>query len=348
MHIPGFFKELDTLQSKGLSTDGRIKISSRAHVVFRLHQVLDGLEEKALGKGLIGTTKRGIGPTYSTKAARKGIRVGEIFDKPDMDARLRTLAASAKRLHGDLGGYDVESEIAEFDAWREKLRPFVVDHVPLVRTLQKENAPILVEGANACLLDIDFGTYPFVTSSNTGIAGALVGLGLSPHRKWEVIGVVKAYTTRVGSGPFPTEDEGEIGQKLQKDGREFGATTGRPRRCGSLDLPLLRYSRDINHYTVLNLTKLDVLDDFDVIKVAREYKLDGQTLPSFPDNAKDLQRVEIVYSELPGWKTSISDCKTWDSLPTNARKYIEFVERELEVPIKWIGTGPSRESMIVR
>lgn len=348
VHIPGFFKELDALKAKGLKTDGRVKISSRAHVVFRLHQVLDGLEEKALGKGLIGTTKRGIGPTYSSKSARAGIRIGEIFDKADMDARLRMLAANAKRLHGDLGEYDVETEIVEFDSYRVQLRPFVVDHVPLLRDLQTQNAPILVEGANACLLDIDFGTYPFVTSSNTGIAGVLVGLGLSPHHKWEIIGVVKAYTTRVGSGPFPTEDEGEVGQKLQKDGREFGATTGRPRRCGPLDLPLLRYSRDINHYTVLNLTKLDVLDDFEIIKVAKEYKLDGKTLPSFPDNAKDLQRVQVVYEELPGWKTCIADCKTWESLPPNARKYVEFVEQELEIPIRWIGTGPSRDSMIVR
>ena len=310
--------------------------------------MLDGLEEAALGKGLIGTTKRGIGPTYSSKAARAGIRVGEIFDKEDMDTRLRKLAANARRLHGDLGGYDVETEIKEFDEYRQSLRSFVVDHVPLIRELQKQNAPILVEGANACLLDIDFGTYPFVTSSNTGIAGAFVGLGLSPHRGWAIIGVVKAYTTRVGSGPFPTEDEGEVGQKLQKEGREYGATTGRPRRCGPLDLPLLRYSRDINHYSVLNLTKLDVLDSFETIRVAREYRLDGRTLPSFPDNARDVQRIEVVYEELPGWNTSITGCKTWDSLPDNARKYVEFVEKQLETPIKWIGTGPERESMIVR
>ena len=348
VHVPSFFKELDQLKAKGLDTDGRIKISNRAHVVFRLHQVLDGLEEKALGKGSIGTTKRGIGPTYSTKAARAGIRVGEIFRKDDMDARLRTLAASAKRLHGDLGGYDVEDEIEEFDALRIKLQPFVVDHVPLIRDLQRNNETILVEGANACLLDIDFGTYPFVTSSNTGIAGAFVGLGLSPHKQWDIIGVVKAYTTRVGSGPFPTEDEGELGRKLQKEGREYGATTGRPRRCGALDLPLLRYSRDINHYTILNLTKLDVLDNFDKIKVATEYRLDGRQLASFPDNAIDTGKLEVVYRELPGWKTDITHCKTWAELPENAKEYVNFVERELEIPIKWVGTGPGRDSMIVR
>ncbi|KAL9090031.1 MAG: hypothetical protein Q9159_002199 [Coniocarpon cinnabarinum] len=348
VHVPGFFKELDQLKAKGLNTDGRVKISSRAHVVFRLHQLLDGLEEKALGKGNIGTTKRGIGPTYSSKAARTGIRVGEIFRKDEIDSRLRMLAANAKQLHGDLGGYNVDDEIREFDAHRERLRPFVIDHVPLLRELQAKQEPILVEGANACLLDIDFGTYPFVTSSNTGIAGAFVGLGLSPHKKWEIIGVVKAYTTRVGSGPFPTEDEGEVGQKLQKEGREFGATTGRPRRCGPLDLPILRYSRDINHYTVLNLTKLDVLDDFETIQVATEYRLDGNALPSFPDNAIDVSKIEVVYRELPGWKTSIQGCKTWKSLPPNARNYVEFVERELEVPIKWIGTGPERENGVFR
>ena len=348
VHIPGFFKELDQLKVKGLNTDGRISISSRAHVVFKLHLVIDALEEKALGKGSIGTTKRGIGPTYQTKASRAGVRVGEIFRKPEMDARLRILAANAKRLYGDLGEYDVDEEIREFDSHRNRLKPFVIDQVPLTRDLQRNNEPILVEGANALLLDVDYGTYPFVTSSNTGIAGAFTGLGLSPHKKSTVVGVVKAYMTRVGEGPFPTEDFGELGVQLQKSGREFGVTTGRPRRCGPLDLPLLRYSRDINHYTMLNMTKLDVLDELDKIRVATEYRMNGETLPSFPDNSIDVGNVEVVYKELPGWKTSIAGCKTWESLPENARKYVEFVEKEVELPIKWIGTGPERSSMIAR
>ena len=348
VHVPGFFKELDLLKSKGLNTDGRIKISSRAHVVFRLHQLIDGLEEKALGDANIGTTKRGVGPAYSSKYARSGVRIGEIFNKVDLDRRLRALAKNAKLLYGDLGGYDVEEEIAEFDKYREQLQPFVVDHIPLTQKMQADGAPILIEGAHACMLDIEHGTYPFVTSSNAGIAGAFVGLGLSPHKKWDILGVVKAYTTRVGSGPFPTEDFGELGKMLHTVGGEFGVTTGRPRRCGPLDLPLLRYSASVNHYTAINLTKLDVLDTLKTVKVAKEYRLDGKILDSLPSDFRTMERVEVVYEELPGWNTSIAGCKTWDSLPENAKKYIEYIERDVGVPIKWIGTGPARESMIQR
>lgn len=204
----------------------------------------------------------------------------------------------------------------------------------------------LVEGANAVMLDIDNGTYPFVTSSSTGLGGVFTGLSLDPTKIGNIIGIVKAYCTRVGSGPFPTEQINSVGEKLQSVGREVGVTTGRGRRCGWLDLALLRFSCDINHYTVLNLTKLDILDDFEEIKIGVAYKLEGQELESFPANLKNLEAVEVVYKTLPGWKCSTTGAMKYDDLPENARAYIEFIEQYLAVPVRWIGTGPAREHMI--
>ncbi|KAL9002216.1 MAG: hypothetical protein Q9188_004850, partial [Gyalolechia gomerana] len=304
VHIPSFFKELDELHKKGLSTESRIFLSDRTHVVFDLHLLIDGLQEGELTEaaeaeqlnngqvavakkssgGAIGTTRKGIGPAYSAKHARSGVRIHQIFNKEEFDRRLRVLAKGAQRRYGELQGYDVEDEIAKFDTYREKLAPFVVDAVPLMDDAQKKGANILVEGANALMLDIDHGTYPFVTSSATGIGGVFTGLALSPFKIKEVIGVIKAYTTRVGGGPFPTEQLNEDGESLQRLGREYGVTTGRKRRCGWLDLVLLKYSCAVNHYTALNLTKLDILDSFPTIKVGTAYKdtLTGDILDSFP------------------------------------------------------------------
>ena len=250
VHIPSFFRELKKLQDGGLNTTDRLFISDRAHIVLDLHQLADKLEEHELGQGELGTTKRGIGPCYSTKASRSGVRIGDLFDKDLFDAKLRNLHRIFKQRYGEgnLQQYNVEEEIQRFDTYRDQLRDFVVDQVPMIAHAQESDQPILVEGANALLLDLDAGTYPMVTSSNTGLGGCLTGLSLSPFKIKEIIGVVKAYTTRVGSGPFPTEQsDNEVGKKLQSVGHEFGTTSGRPRRCGWLDLPLVLYSKHANH-----------------------------------------------------------------------------------------------------
>ncbi|KAI4172251.1 MAG: hypothetical protein LQ343_003686 [Gyalolechia ehrenbergii] len=370
VHIPSFFKELDNLHKKGLNTESRIFLSDRAHVVFDLHLLIDGLQEGELTEaaeaeqlnngqvavakkssgGAIGTTRKGIGPAYSAKHARSGVRMHQIFNKEEFDRRLKVLAKGAQRRYGELQGYDVEDEIAKFDTYREKLAPFVVDAVPLMDDAQKKGANILVEGANALMLDIDHGTYPFVTSSATGIGGVFTGLALSPFKIKEVIGVVKAYTTRVGGGPFPTEQLNEDGESLQRLGREYGVTTGRKRRCGWLDLVLLKYSCAVNHYTALNLTKLDILDSFPTIKVGTAYKdtLTGDLVDSFPADLDVLERCEVLYEELEGWGSSSVGKSRWEELPEGARGYVEFIEGRVGVRVKYIGTGVEREAMIVR
>ncbi|KAI9830037.1 MAG: hypothetical protein M1819_005867 [Sarea resinae] len=351
VNIKDFFKELEALEAKGLrNVRERIVISDRCHVVLDLHQLVDGLEEAELQGKSLGTTRKGIGPTYQTKAARSGIRVSDVFHKELFDSKLRLLASGLKKRYGDLLSYDPEEEIARYDGYRAQLATFVCDVVPLINDAQSKNLPLLVEGANAILLDIDYGTYPFVTSSNTGLGGIFTGLALNPTKIAEVIGVVKAYTTRVGSGPFLSEDLGEVGDKLQTIGREWGVTTKRKRRCGWLDLVVLKYSCAINHYTALNLTKLDILDTFATIKIAVEYR-HGDTdepVPSYPADLELLGKCRVVYHEMAGWQTPTTGAKTYADLPPQAQAYVDFIERFVNVPVKWIGTGPGRESMIVR
>ncbi|MCJ1356663.1 MAG: hypothetical protein MMC33_006658 [Icmadophila ericetorum] len=346
--IAAFFSELEGLEKHGITADNRLFVSDRAHVLFELHRLLDGLEEAELGKELVGTTKKGIGPCYQTKHGRSGLRIGDIFNKEAMDRKLRIMADSSKKRFGDLLEYDVEVEIKQFDVYRERLAPYVVDQVPLIQNAEETGVPILVEGANALLLDIDWGTYPMVTSSNTGIGGVFTGLGINPFKLKHVIGVVKAYQTRVGSGPFPTEQLNGDGEKLQTIGKEFGVTTGRKRRCGWLDLVIMKYSNAINHYTALNLTKLDILDNFEEIQVAVEYKVQGEPLASFPASFDILSQVEVVYKVLPGWKASTTEAKTFEELPVNAQGYVEFIEDFIGVKVKWIGTGKDKRNMIVR
>ncbi|KJX99626.1 adenylosuccinate synthetase like protein [Zymoseptoria brevis] len=350
VHVPNFFKEIEQLESNGINTQDRILVSDRAHVDLDLHTRVDGLEEVELGKANIGTTGKGIGPTYSTKAQRSGIHVADIFDKPMFDSKLRHLAAGFRKRYGDLLVYDEEDEIKRFDGYREKLKSYVVDQVPLIESAVKGNVKMLVEGSQALMLDIDNGTYPYVTSSNTGLGGVFTGLHINPRKIHETIGVVKAYTTRVGSGPFPSEQDNEIGQKLQKIGREVGVTTGRSRRCGWLDLVVVKFSNSINWYDAINLTKLDILDDFDEIKVATGYKntKNQQTITSFPADLSVLDNLEVIYETLPGWKTDTVGMRKWEELPENARKYVQFIEDFVGVRIKYIGTGPGNENMIIR
>ena len=347
VHVPSFFAELDNIEKKGLNCDGRLFISDRAHLVFDFHQVVDGLKEVELGGSSIGTTKKGIGPAYSSKASRSGLRVHHLYDPELFASKFRKLVEGRFKRYGHFE-YDTEGEIARYRAFAERLRPHIVDGVTFIHTALAQNRKVLVEGANALFLDIDFGTYPFVTSSSTSIGGVLTGLGIPPTAIGDVIGVMKAYTTRVGMGPFPTELHEEIGHHLQEVGAEYGVTTGRRRRCGWLDLVMMRYSCLINGYTSLNLTKLDVLDQLKELKIAIGYVVDGKELPSFPADLEVLAKVEVEYKTLPGWQQDISKAQTWEELPENCRKYVEFIEQFLGVKIEWIGVGPARESMIHR
>ncbi|KAI9744132.1 MAG: hypothetical protein M1818_002284 [Claussenomyces sp. TS43310] len=352
VHVPALFKELSDLEAKGLpNVRERLFISDRAHVVLDLHQKLDGLQEIELKGGKIGTTGKGIGPCYSTKASRSGIRIADVFNEELFEKKVRTLAAGFKKRFGDLLQYDPEEEITQFKIYREQLAPLVIDQLPLIISAQNAKTPILIEGANAIMLDIDAGTYPYVTSSNTGLGGIFTGLGgLNPKSVKSVIGVVKAYTTRVGSGPFPTEALDEYGNKLQEIGREFGVTTGRRRRCGWLDIPVVRYSAAVNSYTEINLTKLDILDTFPEIKVAVNYK-DPQTkevIQGFPADLSVVEHLEVEYLTMEGWMTPIGSCKSFYDLPKACRAYIEFIEKEVGVKISHIGVGPRREDMIIR
>ncbi|KAL1837918.1 hypothetical protein VTJ49DRAFT_3264 [Mycothermus thermophilus] len=348
-NVQAFFKELAALEEKGLTHARKnLLVSDRAQVNLELHARVDGLEERELAGKKIGTTGRGIGPSYATKAARNGIRVHEIFDQETFEAKLRKLAAGYKKRFGDLLEYDVEEEIARFREYRKLLPEYVVDAVNYMHKAQASGAEILIEGANALMLDIDYGTYPYVTSSNTGLGGVITGLAVNPRNIKEIIGVAKAYTTRVGEGIFKTEDTGEIGHKLQDIGREWGVSTGRKRRCGWLDLVVLKYSAAVNYYTSWNLTKLDVLDTFPVIKVAVAYKdpETGEELDYFPADLAYLERCEVVYKEFEGWMTTTTAVKKFEDLPPQAQTYVKFVEEYTGVPVKWIGTGPARDDMI--
>lgn len=350
-HIPSFFKELEELERKGLSNvHDRIFISDRVHIDLDLHVAVDGLEELELGDRKVGTTGRGIGPCYSTKAARSGIRLAEVFNEQVFEQKLRRLASGFKKRYGDLLKYDVEEELARFKGYRPKLAKYTVDAIAFMKQAQEKNMKILCEGANALMLDLDWGSYPYVTSSSTGIGGMVTGLALDIRKIGEVIGVVKAYTTRVGSGAFKTEDLGEIGNELQQRGREWGTSTGRTRRCGWLDLVVVKYTTDVNHYTALNLTKLDVLDTFRTIKIAIAYKdpETGEELESYPASLDILDRAEVVYHEMPGWNTPTTNAKTFEDLPKEAQDYILYIEKFVGVKIKWIGTGPDRDAMITR
>ncbi|KAK5947227.1 Adenylosuccinate synthase [Knufia obscura] len=410
VHLPSFFKELGALEEKGLqNVRQRVKISDRAQVCFDLHCAVDGISEEILrskdgDKGMIGTTKKGIGPCYSDKVGRRGVTMGMLVSGQNgqWEKRLRTLHQGYISTYGEdaLSHYDLEAEVKRLKEFRTELASgeYTIDATPLLsRTIgnngkaiqastQFGDAPetsngvppsdendaslfsnVLIEGANALLLDIDHGTYPYVTSSNTGLGGVFTGLaGLSPlsltHPDSSIIGVVKAYTTRVGSGPFPSElnntiphvseEDAHAGDELQRIGREFGVTTGRKRRCGWLDMVLVKYSCQVNCYTHLNFTKLDVLDSFEEIKIAMAYRnrRDGSEIRGFPSDLDlmDNEHLEIVYKTMPGWKTETTGTREWDKLPQQAKEYIEFVEAEVGVPIKWIGTGPRREDMIVR
>jgi adenylosuccinate synthase len=337
-------KELDSIEANGVNTEGRLLISDRAHVLFAFHQIIDGLSEKSLGKDSIGTTKKGIGPCYATKADRINLRVGDLRYWKHFEENLRNLIARLQKRYGF--EYDVEAEVQKYKQIRERILPMITDTVQYVNKAFKSGKKILIEGANAVMLDIDFGTYPFVTSSSPSIGGACTGLGIPPSRIQKVVGVIKAYCTRVGGGPFPTELDNELGEFLRKVGHEFGTTTGRERRTGWIDIPAINYANDINGFTSYCLTKLDVLTGLDEIKVGAGYKYKDTMLESMPAALEILSNVEVQYESHPGWKEDISKCKKFSELPENARKYVKRLEQLLQVPIEWIGVGADRDATI--
>ncbi len=334
--------EIDALEARGVSTAGRLGVAERAHLVLPHHKLLDGLREAAAGDGKIGTTGRGIGPAYEDKVGRRGVRVGDLWRdglEAKIEANLANWAPVAKALGGELPS---AKEILELAAgWAERLKPIGCDAAREAADALAAGKKVLFEGAQGTMLDIDHGTYPFVTSSNAIAGGACTGAGVGPTSIDKVVGITKAYTTRVGGGPFPTELEGPVGEQLRKAGAEFGATTGRPRRCGWLDLPALRMAARVNGLTSVALTKLDVLTGMDELKLCTGYRLNGATHDEPPFDG--WEAVEPIYETLPGWSEDISSCKSKDALPKNAQDYVARIEALTDCPVSIVSVGPDRE-----
>jgi len=353
LHTPTLFQELDKTCAAFPTWDcaSRVKVSDRAHLLFDFHQLIDGLNEAQMEKDQgagnnIGTTKKGIGPCYSDKASRVNLRVCDLRDWDKFTAKYRRLLDLEKKKHGNFE-YDGEQELERYKQYRERLMPMVVDTVFFLNQCVAQGKNILLEGANATLLDLDFGTYPFVTSSSPSVGGVCTGCGLSPEKLTQRLGVVKAYSTRVGSGPFPTEDLGGVGEQLRATGGEFGVTTGRPRRCGWLDIVSVRYTHMLNAFTALNITKLDVLSAIPVIRIGVAYKhKDLGTLASFPADLDILGECEVEYEDHEGWMCDISKVTSWEALPELARKYVSRIEELVGCPVRWVGVGPDRSNML--
>jgi adenylosuccinate synthase len=339
--------EIALLEKEGFSVDGRLFISDAAHLILPYHKELDGaMEDSSSSK--IGTTKRGIGPCYADKCLRTGIRAGEVFDRDMLLARLtQALATKNLQLEAVYGKKPVNiNDIIEIlDRFKARAQKMIINTPAYLHQSLKNKKRILLEGAQGYALDIDHGTYPFVTSSNPTIGGALIGTGLNASAIDKVIGIAKAYVTRVGEGPFPTEDDGPDGDRLRVNGGEFGSTTGRPRRCGWFDAELLRQSAMINGLTGIALTKLDVLSGFKKIKVAVSYEIKGKKVDYFPGSR--LHEVKPVYEELDGWNENISDCRDFNDLPQATRDYVRALEKMMGVPVEIVSVGPGREGTIV-
>ncbi len=345
-----FQKELKNLDKFKLDYVSKLLLSKKAHIILPTHRLLDAASETSKGKAKIGSTLKGIGPTYMDKTGRNGLRLGDL-EMPDWKEKYRNLANKHESM---IAFYDVDIQYnlkeleAEFFEAIESLKklPFI-DSEAYLQQAQAEQKTILAEGAQGSLLDIDFGTYPFVTSSNTTAAGACTGLGVAPNQINEVYGIFKAYTTRVGSGPFPTELFDETGKKMAKIGNEFGATTGRARRCGWLDLVALKYAVQVNGVTQLMMMKADVLSGFKTLKICTAYKYKGEEITHFPYNV-DEKYVEPIYTEMQGWDEDLMQMTSKEEFPENLNKYIDFIEKELATPIKIVSVGPDRTQTIER
>ncbi len=338
-------EEMEGLEERGINLDN-LYISEIAHVVMPYHRLLDRLEEERKGAGKIGTTGKGIGPVYTDKIARRGIRMIELLDEEQFTRKLEESLdyhnTVLEKVYG-VQPLDIEEIKAEYRSSIEKIRPHIINTAILIEEACRENKEIFFEGAQGTLLDIDFGTYPYVTSSNPTAGGVCTGAGIGPTEIDEVIGVTKAYQTRVGEGPFPTEQKNKIGEYLREKGHEYGVTTGRPRRCGWLDIPLLKHAVRVNGLTEIALTKLDVLTGLAELLVCTSYQKDGENIAEYPACAQD---IKPVYQEFSGWEEDISSIREYSNLPVNARHYLESIEEMVGVPIRIIGVGPGREEAI--
>lgn len=342
-------QELDGMKEKGVKVS-KLEISTRAHVIMPYHIRIDEEDEKLKGDAKIGTTKNGIGPCYADKINRVGIRIGDLMDKDIFAKKLGVNLKLKNRLfetYYGCQGFDFDTIYQEYLGYAERIRPYVKDTNYSANVYVNEGKKVLFEGAQATMLDIDHGTYPFCTSSNPTAGGACTGSGVGPRRMENIVGVVKAYTTRVGAGPFPAEQNNEVGEYLRNTGHEFGTVTGRPRRCGWLDTAVVKYAAMLNSLDYLAITRLDILDDLDTIKICTGYRYNGQLLPEYPASLEVLEQVEPVYEDMPGWKTDISACKTYDELPEAARKYVERISELVGVPLGIVSVGPNRSQTII-
>ena len=344
-------REMEMLESAGIEVAGRLLISHRAHLIFPFHRMMEKMSEGKPGKVSIGTTSRGIGPTYEDKIARRGIRMADLLDSESFCAQYeqitaeKTIIARALEIDEALDFAEIRSRYLRY---AEKLRPLVGDVSALVNRAMDQGRRVLFEGAQGTMLDIDHGTFPFVTSSSATAGGACTGVGVSPTRIDAVVGVSKAYITRVGGGPCPTESRGEAGQKLRDRGNEFGAVTGRPRRCGWFDAPLLRYSAMLNQFASLVITKLDVLDHLEEIPVCTAYRYHSELLDEMPALARVLEEIEPVYESVRGWNCSTEGLAEYSQLPQAAKDYLQYLEDQTGVEVGCISTGPEREQTILK
>ena len=347
--LENLIKEMDDLIERGIHIGENLLISDRAHLIMPYHSLMESVAESQGEGRKLGTTLRGIGPAYTDKMNRlAGIRIADLFDAELFEEKLDfNIQSKMQNLETLQNKIDKIAILEKYREYAQRIKPHVTDTSLILHNAIKDGKRILFEGAQGTLLDVDFGTYPFVTSSNTTVGGVCTGLGIGPRAIDEVMGIVKAYTTRVGDGPFPTELSNALGEYLRQKGAEFGATTGRPRRCGWLDMVVLKYAARINGLTSIALTKLDVLDEVDTIKVCVAYKHKSNIITEFPSNLRILYECEPIYEELPGWMTPTSESKSYDDLPAHARKYVEFISKQLETEIAIISVGPGRNQTLV-
>ena len=342
--------EIEMLKENGIDTS-YLYVSDRAHVLMPYHRLLDSLNEEQLGDDKIGTTKKGIGPAYTDKTSRVGIRFCDMLDGEDFEVLVRKRTAEKNELITKIYGHDpmdAEAVIKEYQEYAEKLRPYIKDTALMIYEAHAAGKKLLFEGAQGMLLDLDFGTYPYVTSSHPTSGGVFSGAGIGPRALTEIVGVVKAYSTRVGAGPFVSELLGETGDKIREKGHEYGTTTGRPRRCGWLDLVIVAYAARLNGITQIALSRVDTLGGFDEVKICVGYSFDGETIQNYPASLKDVAKCKPVYKTFKGWDENLSHIRNFDDLPEAAQEYIRFVEEYLKVPVTMIGVGPQREECICK
>lgn len=349
--LAALLEEMNTLETAGISVTKRLRISNRAHVIFPFHRLVEKMSEARDNRIPIGTTSRGIGPCYEDKIGRRGIRVADLYDSDSFRELYDTLAedkrtlAATFKLHDTIDYAEIRRQHEEYAA---RIQPMVCDTAALLAKGMAAGKNILFEGAQGTMLDVDHGTYPFVTSSSAAAGGASTGTGVPPTKIHGIIGVSKAYITRVGSGPFPTESNDAAGELLRREGNEFGAVTGRPRRCGWFDVPLLKYTATVNGFDTLLITKLDVLDQLDEIPVCVGYRLKGKAVSQMPATYRALEKVEPVYKRLPGWKTVTRGITNFRELPARARAYLDYLESTTGVEVGGVSTGPERNETIIR